>query len=288
MADIQKLRDRAATGTRRSYAQACAVARALDVVGERWTLLLVRELLFGPRRFGELLEALFGIGPNLLSTRLKALSEEGLIRRIALRGDPRGGPTGYELTDAGRALEPVLLGLARWEVEREHAGKRVHDGAGQGEGTGDDAGSGGAARSSAGTSWATRSPRGAKARSSRGQPEWDEPAGEEAVRSDWAILALRARFSPDASRGISEVYQVECDGVAYRLGVAGGQLEVTSGRDPSAALTVHADAWALAQLALGSVGLEQAMNAGRVEVQGSPFAAARFARVFAMEGGSRQ
>lgn len=284
---MQKLRDRAATGTRRSYAQACAIARALDVVGERWTLLLVRELLFGPRRFGELLEALFGIGPNLLSTRLKALSEEGLIRRVALRGDPRGGPTGYELTDAGRALEPVLLGLARWEVEREHGGKPAHDGAGQGE-AGDEAGADGAARSSAGTSWATRASRGAKARSPRGQSEWDEPTAEEAVRPDWAILALRARFSSDASRGISEVYQVECDGAAFRLAVKNGQLETTAGRDPAAALTLHAGAWALARLALGSVGLEQAMNAGRVEVQGSPFAAARFARVFAMEGGSRQ
>jgi DNA-binding HxlR family transcriptional regulator len=101
---------------KRSYGQLCAVARALDVLGERWTLLVVRELLFGPRRFGELLEVLPGIGPNLLSMRLKALGEGGVAKRVAL---PRAGGVGYELTDAGRALDDVLLALARWElVER--------------------------------------------------------------------------------------------------------------------------------------------------------------------------
>ena len=72
--------ERVVKAGRRSYGQGCAVARALDVVGERWTLLLVRELMFGPRRFGELLEALAGIGPNLLSARLKALMDEGLAQ----------------------------------------------------------------------------------------------------------------------------------------------------------------------------------------------------------------
>ncbi len=103
---------------KRSYGQLCAVARALDVLGERWTLLVIRELLFGPRRFKEVLEALPGIGPNLLSARLKALSEQGVVRRVAL---PRAGGIGYELTDAGRALEDVLLALARWELAEQPA-----------------------------------------------------------------------------------------------------------------------------------------------------------------------
>ncbi len=101
---------------KRSYGQLCAVARALDVLGERWTLLVVRELLFGPRRVGELLEALPGIGPNLLSARLKGLGEGGVAKRVAL---PRAGGVGYELTDAGRALDDVLLQLARWELEQQ-------------------------------------------------------------------------------------------------------------------------------------------------------------------------
>ncbi len=104
---------------KRSYGQLCAVARGLDVLGERWTLLIVRELLFGPRRFGELLQALPGLGPNLLSTRLKALRDHRVVRRLAL---PRaGGGIGYELTDAGRALEGLLLEIARWELKWQQA-----------------------------------------------------------------------------------------------------------------------------------------------------------------------
>ena len=65
----------------RSYNQYCALARALDVVGERWSLLIVRELLEGPRRFGELLEGLPGIATNLLTERLRSLEEAGVLAR---------------------------------------------------------------------------------------------------------------------------------------------------------------------------------------------------------------
>ena len=97
---------------RRSYGQYCTVARALDVVGERWTLLLVRELLTGPKRFKDLLEGLPGIGTNLLAGRLKALEEAGILRRATL--PPPAGSKVYELTEAGRSLEPVLVELSRW------------------------------------------------------------------------------------------------------------------------------------------------------------------------------
>lgn len=90
---------------RRNYHQFCALARALDLVGERWTLLLVRELLLGPRRYGELLEALPGMGTNLLAARLETLVAQGLCER-----DGRS----YLLTDRGRALEEPVLALARW------------------------------------------------------------------------------------------------------------------------------------------------------------------------------
>lgn len=103
---------------KRSYGQLCAVARGLDLLGERWTLLVVRELLFGPRRFRELIQALPGIGPNLLSARLKALGEQRVVQRVAL---PRAGGIGYELTDAGRALEGILLEIARWELSWQPA-----------------------------------------------------------------------------------------------------------------------------------------------------------------------
>lgn len=101
--------------TRRSYDQYCGLARALDVLGERWTLLAIRELLFGPKRFSDLLAGLPGIGANVLSTRLRTLEGEGLVRKRRL--PPPAASTVYELTDRGRALEPAVVELARWGID---------------------------------------------------------------------------------------------------------------------------------------------------------------------------
>ncbi len=94
---------------KRSYKQNCALAQASDVIGERWSLLLVRDLLVGPRRFGELQESLRGMGTNLLSSRLRDLEAAGIIERLS--GEFRHH---YGLTEAGRALEHALLALVRW------------------------------------------------------------------------------------------------------------------------------------------------------------------------------
>jgi DNA-binding HxlR family transcriptional regulator/putative sterol carrier protein len=99
----------------RTYGQFEGLARALDVVGERWTLLLVRELLLGPRRYTDLLDGLPGIGTNLLARRLRALEEAGVVRKT--RTPPPAPSPVYELTDRGRGLEPALLILARWGME---------------------------------------------------------------------------------------------------------------------------------------------------------------------------
>jgi DNA-binding HxlR family transcriptional regulator len=97
----------------RSYAQYCTIARALDVVGERWTLLIVRELLFrGSCRFTDLKNGLPGIATNLLSSRLKDLEDDGLITRED--APPPVATTLYALTDEGRSLEPVLKALSDW------------------------------------------------------------------------------------------------------------------------------------------------------------------------------
>jgi DNA-binding HxlR family transcriptional regulator len=102
----------------RRYHQFCGVAKALDVVGERWTLLLVRDLLLGGRRFSDLLQAMPGLTPNLLSTRLRHLQDVGLIEQQPL--PPPQAATVYVLTPLGRELEPVVLALgrfgARWLV----------------------------------------------------------------------------------------------------------------------------------------------------------------------------
>ena len=93
---------------RRSYDQFCAVARALDHVSERWTLLLVRNLMLGPRRYSDLMTELPGITTNLLAARLRAMEASGLVARQA------GPPARYELTALGAALEPVVVELGRW------------------------------------------------------------------------------------------------------------------------------------------------------------------------------
>ena len=100
---------------RRSYKQYCALARCLDLVGERWTLLLVRELLTGPKRFTDLLTNLPGIGTNLLAERLKELEGAGVLRRETL--PPPAASAVYELTDTGRELEPGIVRLARWGLK---------------------------------------------------------------------------------------------------------------------------------------------------------------------------
>src|SRR3954451_6177282 len=97
----------------RSYSQYCSVARALDVVGDRWTLLVIRELLLrGRLRYTDLRVGLPGIATNLLADRLRELQESGLVRAEQAR--PPVAATVYELTDRGRELEPVITALGRW------------------------------------------------------------------------------------------------------------------------------------------------------------------------------
>ena len=96
----------------RSYEQGCHIARALDVLGERWTLLIARELVAGPRRYGDLLEALPGIGTSLLAARLKHLEQHRVVRQVTLPGP--GHVAAYALGERGEALLPVLAALSEW------------------------------------------------------------------------------------------------------------------------------------------------------------------------------
>ncbi|NUT91112.1 MAG: transcriptional regulator [Saccharothrix sp.] len=99
----------------RTYHQYCATARTLDLVGERWTLLLVRELLTGPKRFGDLQASLRGLGTGLLAARLKHLEHEGLAHKVTL--PPPARTPAYALTEAGAELGPAVLALARWGLK---------------------------------------------------------------------------------------------------------------------------------------------------------------------------
>jgi DNA-binding HxlR family transcriptional regulator len=96
----------------RSYGQYCGIARALDLIGERWALLVIRELVLGPKRFTDLRRGLPGIATNVLSDRLRRLERDGVIGRRSL--PPPAASTVYELTEYGQELVPIMLALGRW------------------------------------------------------------------------------------------------------------------------------------------------------------------------------
>ncbi len=98
--------------TNKTYNQYCAIASALDIIGERWSLLVIRNLLLGPKRFSDLLKGLPGLSTNILTERLKLLTEQNVITTRFL--PPPAASAVYELTERGYALSDVLTALARW------------------------------------------------------------------------------------------------------------------------------------------------------------------------------
>ena len=98
--------------TMRTYGDGCAIARGLDLIGERWALLVVRELLLGPKRYTDLRRGLPNASPNVLSERLRELERAAVVRRRKL--PPPAGSRVYELTDWGLELEQTVISLGRW------------------------------------------------------------------------------------------------------------------------------------------------------------------------------
>jgi DNA-binding HxlR family transcriptional regulator len=96
------------------YDQYCPIAHAVGMLGERWTLLVVRELIYGPKRYTDLVEGLPGIGTNVLAARLRDLEECGVVQKRKL--PPPAASTVYELTAYGRGLEEAVYALARWGI----------------------------------------------------------------------------------------------------------------------------------------------------------------------------
>lgn len=103
--------------SKRSYKQNCALARALDLVGDRWTFLIIRELLIAPKRYKTLVEHLKGMGTNLLANRLKELEQYEIIERSEISGSKL---TSYQLTEFGRELEAPVLAIIRWGFKLPH------------------------------------------------------------------------------------------------------------------------------------------------------------------------
>ncbi len=105
---------------KRCYKQYCGLAKAMDVIGERWTLLIMRDLLLGPWRYSDLIERLPGVTTNLLASRLKEMEANGLIKKTQLSS--LGSPHVYELTSLGRELEPAMLALNQFGFNFMHGG----------------------------------------------------------------------------------------------------------------------------------------------------------------------
>lgn len=99
-------------GSRRSYRHPCLIAQSLDVLGDRWTLIILRDLMAGLQHFGDILKNSRGLSPNVLSARLKRLEQEGLIERLYERGLPPR--VEYALTEKGWAVRPILIALMEW------------------------------------------------------------------------------------------------------------------------------------------------------------------------------
>lgn len=102
----------------RTYGDGCATAHALDLVGERWALLIVRELLFGPKRFSDLQAGLPHASPNVLTQRLRELESAGIVQRQRI--GPPASTWVYGLTDWGRELEPILVQISWWGSRSPH------------------------------------------------------------------------------------------------------------------------------------------------------------------------
>ncbi len=113
----------------RTQPDGCGIAHASELLGQRWALLVVRELLLGPKRFTDLRAGIPDISPNVLGQRLRELEESGIVRRRKLA--PPAAVQVYELTEWGRDLEPAVLALGRWASQVGLLPPRRRDGAGR-------------------------------------------------------------------------------------------------------------------------------------------------------------
>ena len=207
---------------RRSYGQDCALALGLDVIGERWTLLVIRGLLTGPKRYSELLEQLQGIGTNLLATRLRELVEHDIARKT---------DEGYALTGRGEALRPIVHDLIRWGHQFRHL---VPDAA-------------------------------------LSRPEWD-------------MLALEAAFRPERARDADCIIDLTLSGFRFHIVVRDQSARCYQGGAETADATASTTTRTLQAIAAGQLKPDDAIKAGKLELQGSRRAFRLLFRLFELPG----
>jgi DNA-binding HxlR family transcriptional regulator/putative sterol carrier protein len=204
--------------TKRSYGQDCALALGLDVIGERWTLLVIRGLLTGPKRYSELLDQLEGIGTNLLATRLRELVEHGIARKT---------DDGYELTESGEALRPIVHALVRWGHRFRHLAPDV----------------------------------------AVSRPEWD-------------MLALEAAFRPERAEGVDCTIDLTLSGYRFHVVVRDCTARCLAGASADADVTATTTTETLVDISDGRLSLEEAIETGKLDLQGSRHAFRQLFRLF--------
>ncbi len=209
----------------RGYNQHCTLAHALDQVGERWTLLIIRELLTGPRRYTDLARGLVTVPTNVLASRLRDLEALELVTRRRLPA-PADQVVVYELTEEGMELSDAVAALARW-----------------------------------------------------GQRTLPPTTDGKVFRARWLILAMEARFNPEAAAGVNESYQLQVDDEEpVHFTVEDGHGQARPGTAPEPAVSVKADAETLLALANGALTIPDATAKG-ARVEGTPDAVQRMLEI---------
>jgi DNA-binding HxlR family transcriptional regulator len=210
----------------RSYQQYCPAARALDVVGERWTLLVVRELLTGPKRYTDLQDGLRGIGPNVLAERLRSLEKTGIVEKRRL--PPPAASTVYELTETGEGLRPVVDSLFHWGLQF-----------------------------------------------------LGPPAKGDAVKASYWLPAIEARARPGAlPDDVDDTYEFRVGDERITVTASDGEVHVTATAADHPDLILTTDHTTFARIGRGTLTSPEAVEQGRLKVDGDPGAAERCAQLF--------
>jgi DNA-binding HxlR family transcriptional regulator len=208
------------------FEQYCPIAHAMSLVGERWALLVIRELLKGPRRYTDLAGGLPGIGTNVLATRLRELEAAGVVSRRKL--PPPAASTVYELTEYGAQLEEVLHAMARW-----------------------------------------------------GARSLGLPRTRDELEPDWGLNAFPALLYPERAREVTATYVVRIgDDEAFTVALDDGCLHVAVGAHGAPDAHLAMDFPTFYELAAGDLAAADAIDDGRLRVDGDRDAAIRFFEMF--------
>jgi DNA-binding HxlR family transcriptional regulator len=207
------------------FDQYCPVVHALGLVGERWSLLIVRELLHGPKRYTDLAHGLPGIGTNILAARLRDLEACGVIEKKKL--PPPTPATVYELTEYGKGLDETMHALARW-----------------------------------------------------GARTLGPPKSPDDLYPEWGVNALPALFDAEHAKGVKETYVLKIDDNVFTARVAARRVDATVGAAEDADVAAEMDSPTFFALVSRELEPREAVESGRVRVEGDLDAFERCFRIF--------